>query len=310
MLSEYKEIFYREIIERSKGIIISYSALEDKFAYKPYSHSVSDDAVEKLGALMRKNLLFYSYGEEEIVKYYNRNSFDSLEQASKYAYSNRLPKRPIKQDGLPSEVLLDLLIQIYNPNAAKLSVRTILRQNDNNEIKGYDLTYFTKDESGISLWLGQAKLGTKTYCKTDIHKDLSAKYGENYMSKQLFFLSDKRTRITKEAEEILDIIEEINILSIECDESERTEQLMRCFSENNIHIKIPCLLAYDSSDVYEKPEKLEEMIMCEASDIKEYFSKHTYEFGKFSPEIVFYVFPIEVVERLRDKETGFYAGLC
>ncbi len=27
-------------------------------------------------------------------------------------------------------------------------------------------------------------------------------------------------------------------------------------------------------------------------------------------KIVFYVFPIESIERLRDKEAGFYAGLC
>ena len=54
---------------------------------------------------------------------------------------------------------------MYTPNAYKLAVRTLFRQNDKNEIKGYDSTYFTRDEKGFSLWLGQAKLGGETYCK-------------------------------------------------------------------------------------------------------------------------------------------------
>ena len=62
---------------------------------------------------MRDNLLFYSFGEDEIVEAYENGKFSSLEQAAKYAYKNRLPHRDPKQDGLPSEILLDLLIQIF-----------------------------------------------------------------------------------------------------------------------------------------------------------------------------------------------------
>ena len=146
---DYKTIFETEIVQQSKGIIFSFSPLNDIHSYQPYTHSISPDAVEKLGELMRHNLLFYSFGEDEVVSYYKKNAFSSLEKAAKYAYRARLPHRDPKQDGLPSEVLLDLLIQIYNPNAYKLAVRTIFRQADNNEIKGYDLTYFTKDSTGI-----------------------------------------------------------------------------------------------------------------------------------------------------------------
>lgn len=54
----------------------------------------------------------------------------------------RLSVWPIQTDGLPSEVLLNLLIQLYIPGSYKMAVRPLLRQQDNNEIKGYDLTYF------------------------------------------------------------------------------------------------------------------------------------------------------------------------
>ena len=186
----YKEIFTDEIIKKSTGVIFSFSPLQDKYVYQPYSHAVSKDAVEKLGELMRLNLFFYSFGEDELVQYYEKDLFSSMEQAAKYAYQSRLPKRADITDGLPSEVLLDLLVQMYNPSAYKLAVRTIFRQNDNNEIKGYDLTYFSRDDSGISLWLGQAKLGSKEYCKSDISSDLLKKFNDEYLSKQLFFICD------------------------------------------------------------------------------------------------------------------------
>ena len=307
---EYNDIFEREIIQKSKGLIFSFSPLNDKHTYQPYSHAISSDAVEKLGELMRHNLLFYSFGEDEVVEYYKKDAFSSLEQAAKYAYKDRLPHRNPKQDGLPSEVLLDLLVQIYNPNAYKLAVRTIFRQADNNEIKGYDLAYFTKDSSGVSLWLGQAKLGGKSYCKSGIDKDLIDKYMGSYLAKQLFFVCDKRISITDDAKAILEVIEALNIRSIEDDDAARAQQLVDLLNKRGIRIRIPCLLAYEENGIYKDTSKLYQRVMDEAEDMKKYFNSRSYLFTGFSPEIVFYVFPIESIDRLRDEEKGFYAGLC
>lgn len=259
---------------------------------------------------MRLDLFFYAFSEEEVVNSYDKDRFTSLEQASKFAYKQRLPKRSNISDGLPSEVLLDLLVQIYNPKAYKLAIRTIARQDDNNEIKGYDLTYFTKDDESISLWLGQAKLGSKDYCKLGIHNDLCDKYDTLYISHQLFFVCDKRFSLTEEAKVILELVENINILMMDENDEIRAQELIKFFQEQKIKIKIPCLLAYENDEVYNDKEKLQELINSETESIKSYFNKRSYKFGGFAPEIVFYVFPIESVDRLRDKETGFYAGLC
>lgn len=306
----YKEIFDKEIFQKSHGIIFSFSPLQDHYTYQPYSHGIAIDSVEKLGELMRRNLFFYSYGEEEVVQYYEKDHFSSMEQAARYAYRQRLPKRADITDGLPSEVLLDLLVQLYNPQSYKLAVRTIFRQNDNNEIKGYDLTYFTKERSGVSLWLGQAKLGGKNYCKTDINKDLLQKFTAEYLSKQFFFVCDKRVSITNDAKVILEAIEEINIRSMEDDDVLRGQKLLDYFKTEGIRIKIPCLLAYGEDTVYRDANALYQMIEEETISIRDYYKSHAYVFHGFSPEIVFYIFPIESIERLRDKETGFYAGLC
>lgn len=307
---EYHNIFDREIIQASKGILYSFSPLNDKHTYQPYCHRISDDAVEQLGKLMRHNLLFYSYGEDEVVEYYNNHSFSSLEQAAKYAYMNRLPHRDATQDGLPSEVLLDLLVQIYNPTAYKLAVRTIFRQNDNFEIKGYDLTYFTKDKSAISLWLGQAKLGEKSYCKNGIKNDLLEKYIADYIAKQLYFICDKRIVISEEAKSILSIIEQLNIRTIADNDADRAKQLIDFLNKHNILIKIPCLLAYDQKSVYNNASTLYNKITSEVEELKDFFNSQSFIFSGFNPEILFYVFPIESINCLRDKGKGFYAGLC
>lgn len=306
----YNNIFEREIMQQSKGIIFSFSPLSDKHTYQPYCHAILPDGVEKLGELMRHNLLFYSFGEDEVVTYFEKNAFSSLEQAAKYAYQARLPHRDPKQDGLPSEVLLDLLVQLYNPNAYKLAVRTLFRQADNNEIKGYDLTYFTKDNTAVSLWLGQAKLGGKAYCKSGINKDLIEKYVAAYLSSQLFFVCDKRIHISEDAKTILDAIEVLNMRTMDKNETIRAQKLIDLLNCLKIQIKIPCLLAYEENGVYQDAAKLSERVMAEADGMRTYFNSQSYAFNDFTPEIIFYVFPIESIDRLRDKENGFYAGLC
>ena len=306
---QYRDIFNQEIIQQGKTVIFSFDPLKSGYTYQPFSHACSQNSVEDLSDLMRKNLFFYAFGEEEIVEHYQNGTFSSMEQAARYAYKQRLPERDPKQDGLPSEVLLDLLVQMYSPDAHKLAVRTIFRQNDNNEIKGYDLTYFVKDKSGISLWLGQAKLGTKSYCKTGINDDLNDKFTPVYLTKQLFFVCDKPVQLSDDAKEILKTIERINILEMDSNDESRAETLLKYFSENHIHIKIPCLLAYDNQAVYRDVASLYTQLMDEVESIKKYYCSHSYAFSGFSPEIVFYVFPIQSIERLRNKETGFYAGL-
>ena len=308
--SEYRAILDKEIIQKSKSIIFSFNPENDVYQFKPYAHAVSPTSVENLAELMRHNLLFYAFGEEEVANLYNDNLFESMEHAAKYAYGQRLPKRSNTNDGLLSETLLDLLIQIYNPSAYKLAVRTLFRQDDNNEIKGYDLTYFVKDETGITLWLGQAKLGAKEYCKSDISKDLMKKYTSEYLAKQLYFICDKRVEITADAKLILTAVNKLNILMQNEDQASRVSTLFDYLDSEKIKVCIPCLLAYEENKVYSAPGQIYNRIQSEVDSIKKYYLAKRYSFERITPEIVFCIFPIESIDRLRDKEHGFYAGLC
>lgn len=256
---------------------------------------------------MRKNIIFYCYGEDEIVSNFKKGLFSDLEKAMISAYRLRLPHRQPNMDGLPSEVLLDAIIQSLVPRAYKMAVRTIFRQNDNNEIKGYDLTYFTNVDGKITLWLGQAKLGGKQYCKNGILEDLEEKYTNLYMAKQIYFLSDKPHGLTNEAVQITDLLNKLNMLNVCESESNRAEQLMQFLKEENIEICIPCLLAYDKTDVYIDITEMEGRLKSEMEWAKGIFERH-FKFSGIDPRLIFIIFPIDNIEGLRGDE-GFYAGL-
>ena len=98
--------------------------------------------------------------------------------------------------------------------------------------------------------------------------------------------------------------------SVNEDEETRAKELVQSFSDNHIKIVIPCLLAYGAGTVYRDFSSVYDCVMSEIGDVKKYYDKKAYAFDGFNPEILFYVFPIEDVERIRNKETGFYAGLC
>ena len=312
---EYKEIYKTNIEIDFNTEIKKYHFEDSVHNFTPISHNCVQKCEEcthqcykSLGRLMRKNLVFYCYGEQEIVKKVKSGFFTDLEKATQYAYKNRLPKRMPEQDGLPSEVLFDLLIQSLVPDAYKLAVRAIFRQNDNNEIKGYDLTYFTNDNGKIALWLGQAKLGSESYCKSGINDDLILKFTQEYMSKQVYFISDKQSGLSDEGVELTNVINELNLINIEKDEKKRAKALIDYILNNGISINIPCLLAYGKKGVYNDLSELELQIKNEVERIKEYFDKHIYIFDGFVPNLMFYVFPIEDLEGLRGEE-GFYEGL-
>lgn len=313
---DYKKIYSREIEELFKKEILTYDIIQENNIFQALSHncntlcntSCSHQCFKSLGQLMRKNIIFYCYGEEEIVKKEKIGALKDLEKASRYAYKNRLPKRKPIQDGLPGEVLFDLIIQVLYPDAYKMAVRTIFRQNDNNEIKGYDLTYFTIEHDKVTLWLGQAKLGEKSYCKSGINDDLAKKFESQYLSKQIYFLADKQCGLTKEGVKLTNTINELNLINCDENDEHRAQEFIKFIKEKDISINIPCLLAYGGKSVYKDIEKVEEAMNIEVNSIKKYFQDHKYNFEGFFPQLIFFVFPLEDLDNLRGDD-GFYAEL-
>jgi hypothetical protein len=62
--------------------------------------------------------------------------------------------------------------------------------------------------------LGQAKLGSKEYCKSSIHDDLLKKFKDIYLSKQVYFVADKQAGTTDAAKAITNLISKLNMQEI------------------------------------------------------------------------------------------------
>ncbi len=305
---EYRQLFNDLIINKIDKLIIKYIPEKHSYTYQGYSHFVQESSLEALTNLLIDDIVFYAFSENEIVNYNNKlNLLDNLRQAAKYAYIQRLPKREnANSDGLLGEVLLDLFIQAYSPNAEKLVIRAKHTEiNTKKEITGYDALYFTKDKEGISFWLGQAKAGSKDYCQSSIVKDLKEKYKQDYFADTAFYIADR-----KDTDELDNILIEINRICYEAqkekwDKQTKVKKLFSLLKEKNIKIKIPCLIAY-TKDIYNNPIKLTEMMQSEINSIINYMDTTTYPIEvNLEWELLFWIFPIKDVSYIRNELIRF-----
>lgn len=318
-MPNYKEIFNKNIGEFALGKIFVYDSEIKTWEYTPFSHTCTPDGVKNLVSLLKRHLVFYCYSEEEIVNKDHKKQLNDLYKLAQRAYKERIPKRAkvndedfdAIRDGLQSELLLDLLIQLYVPNSYKFGLRAAYRQRgDNQELKGYDSLHFTIDENDhMELWLGQAKLGQYDYCNKGINDDLSEKYDRLYMADDLFFVIDKIAD-RSEYKIIWDFLDEANASNC-CNNLEiRAEKLINTFRKFNITICIPCLLAYPKSSIYSNDLLLQEKLYNEVDFIESIFETKTVKNHGVNTKILFYIFPLESIDLIRsNKKGGLYEGL-
>ena len=305
---EYQKLYENLIINKCKVTIIDYSPNSKAYKYYPFSHYPSVTALDELTNLIIDNVVFYAFTEDEIVSL-NKNIglLEDLRMAAKYAFSERLPKRKNpNSDGTVGEVLLDLLLQAFEPTSQKLVARAKHTElgKRTTEITGYDALYFTQENNKLYLWLGQAKAGTETYCKSSILDDLNTKFGEDYFSNTLFYIADKC-----DSNELADLLTEINRICFQAqknkwDSDTKLKQLLDFLKSRDVKIKIPCLLAY-SKDIYSSG-KLTENIIKVSNEIINSFDNQSFSINFDLPyEIRFYIFPIKDISYIRSKIVEF-----
>ncbi|MDU7630993.1 MAG: Hachiman antiphage defense system protein HamA [Lachnospiraceae bacterium] len=300
----YKEIYNELIGEKFRAAIISYKPHRGTYEYLGYSHQAEVNALNDIADLIIDDMVFYAFSENEILRLNDDvDLLVDLRAAAKYAYMERLPKREkAKSDGTMGEVLLDIFIQLASQNTQKLIARAKHTEiNSKKEITGYDALYFTKDTTGISLWLGQAKAGQKGYCKSSIIKDLKEKYTKEYFADTAFYIADKN-----EAPELGELLNEINRICLRVqlnkwNKEEKVKKLFQVLQDKQVRIKIPCLIAY-SQKIYSDKTKLETYIETEIREMVDEVDvlKFPIEIG-LDYDIVFYIMPIEDVDYIRDK---------
>ncbi|OXS52152.1 hypothetical protein B1A99_34920 [Cohnella sp. CIP 111063] len=306
--NQYRELYDSFIGERARTLIVSYDPRKHKYEYKPYSHSNQPKAIDELSNLIIENMIFYAFSEEEVIEQHKQfGLLADLKVAAQYAYEQRLPKRKNPDtDGTTGEVLLDILIQVFEPVSQKMIARAKYKQQgDNSEIKGYDALYFTKNDNEISLWMGQVKTGTYSYCKNSIFVDLNEKYILDYFCKSVFYIADK-----VESSSLLPLLKEINKICFDSiknkwSNNEKKRALIDLLEQNQIKIKIPCLLAY-TSDIYKENGNLKESIeQIVNKAIKDMDTTDFLIAPDLDHEIIFIIFPFQDIAKLRSKIIEF-----
>lgn len=303
MNDEYCRIYNELIRNKSEGIIINYDIQSKNYTYQPFSHKIADSALNDLYNLVIDNIVFYAYSENEIISKNDLGILDDLRTAAMYAFSERLPKRMNpNSDGTLGEVLLDLIIQVFEPKSQKLVARAKLTEVEKRkyEITGYDALYFTLQDEQITLWLGQAKSGAELYCKSGIKEDLNTKFYNNYFANTAFYIADR-----SESSELTYLLKNINKVCFEAQKNKwsmdkKIKVLLDFLKGNNVKIRIPCLLAY-TSDIYETDD-INREISTVVSKMQKYYDEEQFKIDiGLSYEIRFYIFPIKDVSYLRNK---------
>lgn len=308
MNSEYKKLYEEQISNKCRMIIIEYSPQCKTYKYYPFSHSQSVAALDELMNLIIDNVVFYAFLEDEIIRLDKEiGLLEDLRLAAKYAFSQRLPKRNNpNSDGTLGEVLLDLLLQVYEPSSKKLVARAkyIEVGKRSNEITGYDALYFTQNNGKVFLWFGQAKAGKKQYCKDGIIKDLNTTFDADYFSDTLFYIADKC-----DSNELSELLTAINRICFQAQKNKwnkeiKLKHLSNLLKDKGVQVRIPCLLAF-SKDIYSSGKLTENINNVTNKKIKK-FDNQSFSINFDLPyEILFYIFPIKDISYIRSKIVEF-----
>ena len=302
-----REIFDELISKRLKPIVLCYEPYQDKYRTHPYYHVLDEKFEQNFSTLLFDSIVFYAYEKNEIECEYKKGRLDNLHKAARNAYENRVQKTERKFDGLMGELALDVFLKSFFSNIellysrVKYSERCPRKEAElerkGHEIKGYDGIVFSCENGRKCIWVGQVKTGTWTYCFEGIKEDINKSIIDYYFTDAMAILADimrSASDVSPTLEKIIDDINDI-ILDHPTDRKLKKDTLLKYFQEEDILIRIPCLIMATEEDY--DPENLLQKIKERCSGaFKDYHLKN--EAG-LNVEVVLMVLPVRGLERLR-----------
>ena len=303
------EIFKRLIGEKIKPMIIKYEPYKNVFTTYPYSHILDADFEERFTDTVFDSILFYAYEKDEIEKEYQKGHLDDLRKASRVAYENRVPKTEKEADGLLGELTLDCFIKLFFPDIEMLYSRakylerrphkeeTVERKG--HEIKGYDCMVFSIENGNKYFWVGQVKTGDWKYCLDGIKDDINKSIIKYYFADTITILCDIMRAVNSTSVELSKIIEDINDIIFDCNSNrpEQTERILQYFKQEQIVIRIPCLVMPNESD-YDDSSRLIGNIKTKIKNaFKDFVLVNN---NKLDIEVLLLVFPLRNLDKVRE----------
>ena len=249
-MNDYEDAFDLEIKNKVMNKLIFIKSDLCNVNQNCYYHENTAHCSFKIGEALRYHLPFCVYSEAEYLELYKKGRFKNIDNILSHIKTNRLPDRIGPRNGIYSETLLDMLVMIEYPGIKKACIRTLHRQkSDNNELKGFDSIHMLMSKDEVFLILGQAKLGDRDYCIRGIKEDIK-KVSFLYTYDELAFIADKRGSLDPEIRTLLSELNDLFIDNQKKEISVKQKQISEFFYDNNVKIIIPCLLAYEKSELY------------------------------------------------------------
>lgn len=303
------QIFTKCIGNRLRPIVLQYTPYTDAFETYPYHHRTDTNFEQQFSDLMFDSIVFYAYEKAEIEKEYNRGHLDTLRDAARNAYENRVPKTEKIADGLLGELALDSFVKCFFSDIQMLYSRVkyleryprkeIDGKRTGHEIKGYDSMLFSIENGRKYMWVGQVKTGEWSYCLEGIKKDIRKSVLHSYFSSAMLIMTDIMRAVSDSSEELQKIIDDINDISLtySTDPKMKYKKVHDYVRDENITVRIPCLMIADESD-YSDQKVLLNKIKNKCHDA---FNGFTFDNDGLNVEILLMVFPVRNLKDLRRK---------
>lgn len=307
------EIFKQLIGEKIKPMIIKYEPYKDVFTTYPYSHILDADFEERFTDTIFDSIIFYAYEKDEIEKEYQKGHLGDLRKASRVAYENRVPKTEKERDGLLGELTLDCFIKLFFPDIEMLYSRVKylekrphkeeIVERKGHEIKGYDGMVFSIENGQKYLWIGQVKTGDWKYCLDGIKDDINKSIIKYYFADAITILCDIMRAVNSASVELSKIIDEINDIIFDCNSNrmEQTEKILQYLNQEQIVIRIPCLVIPNESD-YDDSSRLIDNIKAKIKSTFQDFVLVNND--NLDIEVLLLVFPLRNLNKVRELFLG------
>lgn len=303
------EIFKQLIGEKIKPMIIKYEPYKDVFTTHPYSHILDVDFEERFTDAVFDSILFYAYEKDEIEKEYQKCHLDDLRKASRVAYENRVPKTEKETDGLLGELTLDCFIKLFFPDIEMLYSRakylerrphkeeTVERKG--HEIRGYDGMVFSIENGQKYFWVGQVKTGDWNYYLDGIKNDINKSIIKYYFADAITILCDIMRAINSTSVELSKIIDDINDIIFDCNSNraEQTERILQYFKQEQIVIRIPCLVMPNESDYADSGRLIDNIKAKTKNAFKDFELVNN---DNLDIEVLLLVFPLRNLNKVRE----------
>lgn len=303
------EIFKQLIGEKIKPMIIKYEPYKDVFTTHPYSHILDVDFEERFTDTVFDSILFYAYEKDEIEKECQKCHLDDLRKASRVAYENRVPKTEKETDGLLGELTLDCFIKLFFPDIEMLYSRakylerrphkeeTVERKG--HEIRGYDGMVFSIENGQKYFWVGQVKTGDWNYCLDGIKNDINKSIIKYYFADAITILCDIMRAINSTSVELSKIIDDINDIIFDCNSNraDQTERILQYFKQEQIVIRIPCLVMPNESDYADSGRLIDNIKAKTKNAFKDFELVNN---DNLDIEVLLLVFPLRNLNKVRE----------